>query len=219
MAQELAVLRVYIDHKWTAYELAELISDLDELYSDFAVLEMIRQLVEKKTLVSNAQESILINYRLSELETAIDLDGGSRELLGTENKTDSELGIEKPPLLEVIKLQYGSEGALDFLGGLNPLNALRDIIIHWISTPEQRGKGAKLKEEARALGIKNLNDAIDSMRSQGVPEPVIQITYNRGMRKLGYKLPKYFDEKKMPRLPELAPAQQRHALPPPKPAQ
>ncbi|UPJ44960.1 hypothetical protein IVB40_13510 [Bradyrhizobium sp. 40] len=118
----------------------------------------------------------------------------------------------------MIKLQYGSDGIFDFLGDLNPLNNLKDVIIALVGTPEQRANAAARKEEAKQLGLRNAEEAAAVMRRQGLPEHIVQATFNKAMRKLGYKIPKYADEGKIPRLPEIAAPPPVPRLPPPKPA-
>lgn len=186
MDEDHDVLTVSISGDWYANDMAELVTTIDEHYSDLVLLYMMLDLQSRKES-SSVDESIPINVMLTQIEDVLfGEQEHSRYLI-------SETDWLKPFQLKVLRISYGSDGGWDFLGmgkAIKEAFRLLQGILTFVGDRELR----------REKCLENAERAIALARAAGAsPEAIGKMT-QKTMRRCGF-LFELKDQSKIKALP------------------
>ncbi len=110
---ELQMLRIEVAGEWYAYEWSNFITEVDELYVDFAIIDEINVLGRQIT----SPPDPTISSRIESLKHIL-VDGPS---------TRRPFNSEQSPALRVAAIKYGSDGKFDLVGVGQALEAVEKI--------------------------------------------------------------------------------------------
>jgi len=113
---EMAVIRIEFEGEWWAFEIAELIGAVDELYADTALIGTAHELFANAG--QRNQDEMLLRNRARQLQSMVtdSASRSSRFLRQDAFAVEVRHGIQRPVALQVLAIKYGSDGSFDFLG-------------------------------------------------------------------------------------------------------
>lgn len=198
-ASEFSVLRVPIDGEWRTYEWVELLEGIDELFSDFALIEIANQL-STELAIPNSDRSTL-NRRIERLfEVIISKDENSTRFLEQDEfYVEAKYGISRPPALRMVAAKYGSKGGFDFLGlggAIEAVCSLMEKCIDYFGESEER----------RAKRLENIREQIKLAKEANMSEEQIQELTLRLLAKSDRTFRKFIESKRVEKPPKALPA-------------
>jgi hypothetical protein len=164
---DLKVLRLEFEGEWWAFELATLIAGIDEIYADLALLDVVERLAP--LIESKPQEGILFRSRIDML-LAVVADSSSRSgqfLREDEFALEEKNAIERPIPLQLLRINYGSDGGVDFLG----VGRLAEAVASVFNGLLEHIRGAPDREAAR---LKVIERKLEMAKKAGMSERQIE---------------------------------------------
>ena len=130
---EQSVIRIEFGGEWWAFEFDGFLRAVDELYSTLALLFVAGELADNAENDINVRMTNLIRIRQL-FDVACD-DSGSVTAFLTQDQFgfEGDQDIVRPEPLQLLRLTYGSDGEVDFLGFGKLAEALASVINNLIS--------------------------------------------------------------------------------------
>ena len=200
MVQEQAVLRFQVDGRWYVHEWTDMMSVVDDFYSDLALIDLIDELTSG--LATKREKfpelEVAISKRIRELkEVVLSDENKSRDLLSSDEfRLEAALEMAKAQPLLLARIHYESPGEFDLLGLGKIANAVQKLFSDIF---KYLGDAKKRERE----GLENLKFAVEISRENGLSEEEIRKMIRHGLRKNGHRVAKYRDSKRLPKPPKL----------------
>ncbi len=203
MLNQEATLRVDVDLQWSAWEWIDMLTAINEIYSDFAVIIIMDKLTYGLNIgrPEFQTSSFAIQNRTETLKNIV---LSNNSISGDFIEYD-DFTLEKRlkiPIssLSLSAIQYGSPGKIDFLGLGRAAEAVQKLVSDIFAFVHNKPK----REKER---LENLELAIKIAQENGVPEDEVKDMVRHTLRRSGYRIAKYVERKQLPKPPSLIPLQ------------
>jgi len=206
MADDLKVLHVFIDGRWSVRDWTEMLDAIDDAYSAFALIHLIGDLAGRRDQVG--AEPFSIDMRIARLKEVLLADEPSsvREFVQADPfLLERSLDLYPVPRLEMLAAHYGSEGGWDLLGLGKALESVQKFFANTMDFIARR-------PERKRQELENLEKAFELGKRAGLSDEELAKMLRSKYRRLGYEIDKALDQKRLPKAPE------PKLLPPPRPA-
>ena len=172
MVDNQETLHIGIAGEWSAYQMAEFVMTIDELYSELALLTKILDLQEQK-ISGSAEENIISNAHISQIEEVL---FDNHEISGKFLR-ETEWMYEYQ--LKVSRVSYGSDGSWDFAGIGTAVRAVSDFLSNILNYVGDR-------EKRRKKCLENAEKVIAICQKAGHSAEQIEKLTRKALRKCGY---------------------------------